>query len=44
MKNTKYYKPNGEIDKITTFINNHEWLFLTILIILFIACSIFENS
>ena len=38
-----YYKQNGEIDRFTTFINNHPCIGMGFIVVLFILASVIEG-
>ena len=38
-----YLKQNGKIDRFATFINNHEYIGMGFIVVLFILCSMIES-
>ena len=38
-----YYKQNGEIDRVVTFMNNHIYISMSIIVIVFILCGVIEG-
>lgn len=38
-----YYKQNGEIDRVITFINNHQYIGMMFIVLLFILASVIEG-
>ena len=38
-----YLKQNGEIDRVETFINNHQYISMMFIVILFILASMIEG-
>ena len=38
-----YYKQNGEIDRVATFINNHQYIGMGFIVVLFILASMIES-
>ena len=43
MKKEIYLKSNGKIDRLTTFLNNHEYLTLILIIICFCVGCLIES-
>ena len=43
MRKQIYLKQNGEIDRVTTFINNHSYIGMMFIIVLFILASVIEG-
>ena len=38
-----YYNEHGQIDRLTTFINNHDWCMPLMVLIMIILCGIIEG-
>jgi hypothetical protein len=43
MRKEIYLKQNGEVDRVETFINNHPYIGMMFIVVLFILCSLIEG-